>query len=283
MEYIRPQTIKDVLQSLKKWKEKAELVAGGTNIVPDLRDKKVRREILVDLSRVKGLSYIKEEGQKIRIGALTTFSEICSSKVLRTHAAILSEAARQIGNPLVRNRATMAGNLADASPAADMAPPLLALEALVGVEKEGGKIRQVPIDQFFAGPNRTILRKDEMIREIVIPRPKSSAKTAYIKLGLRNAMAISVISIAVLAEIEKGMCKKARVGLGAVAPTPVRAYGVEGILAGHEMTEERIMECCERVQTEIFPITDIRASRQYRSSMASVFLGRLLQGISGKK
>ena len=214
MEYFRPRNVTETLAFLQQWKSKAALIAGGTNVIPDMRAKALGIEILIDLSHLKNLSYIKEEKKRIRIGALTTMSEIAASKTIQKEARILSEAVWQIGNPLVRNRATIAGNLADASPAADSAVPLLVLDASVIVEKQKGKPKQIPIDQFFVGPNKTVLKRDELIREIVFPKPDPSAKMAYSKFGLRNAMAISVVSVGVLVEMEKGKCNKARIALG---------------------------------------------------------------------
>jgi carbon-monoxide dehydrogenase medium subunit len=205
-----------------------------------------------------------------------------TSSAIQKYAPILFEAANQLGNPLVRNRATIAGNLADASPAADTAVPLLALEALVLAESDGGKKRQIPIDQFFIGPNKTVLKNGEIIREISFPKPISNTQMAYIKLGLRNAMAISVVSLALVLEIKGNECRMARIGLGAVAPTPIRAYHTEEILTGKELTTELIKECSKKVLDEISPITDIRASREYRSEMVSVLLGRLIQQIISK-
>jgi CO/xanthine dehydrogenase FAD-binding subunit len=279
MEYFLPRNVTETLAFLQQWKIKAALIAGGTNVVPDLRAKTLRKEILIDLSHLKNLSYIKEEKKRIRIGALTTMSEIAASKTIRSKACILSEAVWQIGNPLVRNRATIAGNLADASPAADSAVPLLVLDASVVIEKHKGKPKQIPIEEFFVGPNKTVLKKDELIREIVLSKANPSARTAYSKLGLRNAMAISVVSVGVLAEMEKGRCNIARIAMGAVAPTPRRAYGVENLLEGHIITEELIDQCCETVQKEIQPISDIRATVEYRRSMTSVLLKRLLQQV----
>ena len=279
MEYLAPNNLKDALILLKKWRSRGELIAGGTNVVPDLRAKTLRKEILIDLSHLKNLSYIKEEKKRIRIGALTTMSEIAASKTIQREARILSEAPRQIGNPLVRNRATIAGNLADASPAADSAVPLLALEASIVVEKHKGKRKQIPINEFFMGVNKTVLKRDELIREIVFPKPAPSSRMVYSKLGLRNAMAISVVSVGVLAEMEKGRCNRARIALGAVAPTPRRAYGVEKLLVGQAVTEELIDQCCEAIQEEIQPITDVRATFEYRRSMTSVLLKRLLQQV----
>ena len=275
MEYLVPKTLNETLILLKKGKDKSKLMAGGTNVIPGMRAKTLKPEILIDISHLKNLSYIKEEKKRIRIGGLTTISELASSKIVQDHAPILTEAANQLGNPLVRNRATIAGNLADASPAADTAVPLLALEAMIITERNGGK-REIPIDQFFLGPNRTVLKPDEMIREIVFPKPDPKSKMAYIKLGLRNAMAISVVSIAILMEREREECKKVRIALGAVAPKPIRAYGVGAILTNKKITMELVAACCEKVGREMNPISDIRASAEYRRSMASVLLKRVL-------
>jgi CO/xanthine dehydrogenase FAD-binding subunit len=278
MDYIRLRNSKETLKMMKKWMGRATLIAGGTNVIPDMRAKVATPDVLIDLSHLKSLSYVKEEKKKIRIGGLTTISELASSKMIQKYAPILSEAAQQLGNPLVRNRATIAGNLADASPAADTAVPLLAFEAIVITDK-----RQLPIDRFFVGPNRTVLKKDEMIKEIIFPKANSKTKLSYAKLGLRNAMAISVVSIAILMEIEGERCKKARIGLGAVAPTPIRAYRTEEMLEGKEITGKLVDGCCNVVAKEIRPISDIRASAEYRREMASVLLKRLIQQITSQQ
>ena len=131
MEYFISKSLSETLGFIKKWKGKAKLIAGGTNVIPDLRGKAIKPNVLIDLSHLKSLSYIKEDKKRIRIGDLTTISELASSRVIQKYASILSEAANQLGNPLVRNRATIAGNLADASPAADTTVPLLILDAKV--------------------------------------------------------------------------------------------------------------------------------------------------------
>jgi len=279
MEYIAPNSLKEISKLLKRLKGKAALIAGGTNVIPDLRAKTIQPQVLIDISHLKNLSYVKEEKRRIRIGGLTPINELASSKIIRKVTPILSEAADQLGNPLVRNRATIAGNLVHASPAADTAVPLLALEATVILAGDG-KPRQIPIDQFFRGVNQTALKADEILKEISFQKPNSNARLAYSKLGRRNAMAISLVSVAVLLEMENGKCKKARISLGAVAPKPVRAYGIEEMLEGKEITEKLIEACCEHVQKEINPITDIRASAEYRRAMASVLLRRLIQEVT---
>ena len=278
MEYFAPRTVPEALVVMRRWKGKAKLIAGGTNVIPDLRARAIRPEVLIDISHLKSLAYIKEDKKKIHIGALTTISELATSKIIEKWAPLLSQAANQLGNPLVRNRATIAGNLADGSPAADTAVPLLALEAIVVIQ--GGKEKQVPIHQFFVGPNQTVLKRDEMIKEVIVPKCNPNAKTAYFKLGLRNSMAISVVSIAVLMEMEKTFCKKARIGYGAVAPKPIRAYRIEEMLENHELTERLLRACCETIGKEISPISDIRASKEYRTEMASVLLKRVMKQVT---
>jgi carbon-monoxide dehydrogenase medium subunit len=282
MEYIAPNSLQEITKLLKRLKGKGKLIAGGTNLIPDLRAKKIQPQVLIDLSHLKEISYIKEGKGRIRIGGLTLITELASSKIIRKVAPVLAEAADQLGNPLVRNRATIAGNLAQASPAADTAVPLLALEATLVVAKDGTS-RQIPIEQFFRGPNRTVLKAGEIIKEISFEKPASTARMSYRKLGRRSAMAISVASVSVLLEIENSKCKKARIGLGAVAPKPVRAYEVERILEGKEITEKVIGACCDHVQKEIHPITDIRASAEYRRQMTSVLLRRLIQEVTQRQ
>lgn len=277
MEYFAPATLSETLSLLKKWRGKAKIVAGCTNIIPTLRAKVLDPKALIDVAHLKGLSFIKEGKKEIRIGGLTPISELTSSKMIQKYAAILSDAARQLGNPQVRNRATIGGNLADASPAADTAVPLLVLEATVVTDREGERGRQIPIDRLFVGPNKTMLKSDEIIKEVTFSKPDLGEKCAYAKLGLRNAMAISLVSVAVLLQIERSECKKARIGLGAVAPRPMRAYRTEDMLIGEKITESLMRDCCQSVEREISPISDVRASAEYRRSMASVLLRRLIQ------
>jgi carbon-monoxide dehydrogenase medium subunit len=285
MEYVAAKTLPEVLRLLKLWRGRAKLIAGGTNIIPDMRAKFLRPAALIDISHLRSLSYIKEKKGRIRIGGLTTIAELASSATLQKYAPILAQAARQLGNPLVRNRATIAGNLAHASPAADTAVPLLVLEAMVVMQRSDGEARRIPLDQFFLGPERTLLRKDEIIREIFFPKGNSSLQMGYMKLGLRNAMAISVVSAALLMERQEGICRRVRIGLGAVAPKPRRAYETEKILSGKKVSPEIIAACCAQVQKETDPLTDIRATAEYRRSMTPVLLKRLIQqtlGVEGQ-
>ena len=276
-EYLALKSLDEVFKVLEGFVGRAKFIAGGTNVIPDMRAGVISPELLVDISDLKDLAHIREEEGTISIGALTTIMEVSSSRIIRKQGPILSFAAGRLGNPLTRNRATIGGNLADASPAADMAPPLLAMEALLLTERPAGKGRKIPIDQFFLGPNKTVLEEDEIITRITFPIPKDPSKGSLIKLGLRNSMAISVVSIGVMLEMEDKVCKKARVALGSVAPKPIRAYRVEERLEGGEVDQEVIQECSDIVSGVISPISDIRASAEYRKLVASVLLKRTIQ------
>ncbi len=274
--YLAPKDLNEVFKTLEDTKGQIKFIAGGTNVIANIRAEKISPELLIDLTALEELSHVREENGAISIGALTTISELASSEIIRNQSPILSSAANRLGNPLTRNRATIGGNLADASPAADMAPPLLALDAVVHTEQGGGKGREISLEKFFLGPNRTVLEKDEIITRITFPKPKDPEKGHHIKLGLRNAMAISVVSIAVMFELEGKICRKARVALGAVAPKPMRAYGVEKALEGSEINQEVIEKCEPVLKKEISPISDIRASSEYREMAASVLLKRTI-------
>jgi CO/xanthine dehydrogenase FAD-binding subunit len=274
IEYILPKDLEEVFRAIKETKGQARFIAGCTDVIPNMRAGAISPEFLIDLSGLEDLAHIREENGAVSIGALTTISEVAKSGIIRNLSPILSSAASSLGNPLIRNRATIGGNLADASPAADMAPPLLAIEAAVQTERSGGKGREISLDKFFLGPHKTVLEDDEIIIQISFSKPKDAAKGSYIKLGLRDSMAISVATIAVMLEVEGKMCHKARVALGAVAPTPIRAYRVEKNLEGRELDQRIIEECSAIVKEEISPIDDIRASAEYRRLVTSALLKR---------
>jgi len=274
--YVEPKDVSEAVTVLGENEGRAALIAGGTNLIPALRSGETAPEVVVNLASVETLSYVKEEGETISIGALTTISDLISSEIILKKSSILSMAASRLGNPLTRNRATIGGNLVDASPAADMAPPLLALEATVHVMGSGGKEREVALDRFFQGPNQTVLRQDEIVTHVHFSKMKTPAWGSHMKLGLRNDMAISVVSIAVVLEMEDNLCQKVRVALGAVAPTPVRAYRVESVLEGTRIDSETLDTCSRVVNEEISPISDIRASSTYRAQATAVLLRRAI-------
>ena len=275
-EYIKPNNLGALLNNKKETEGRGEVIAGGTNLIPQIKEKIKSPDFLIDVCDLQELSQINEENGMISIGAGTTIADIASSEIIKSKSPILASAARQLGNPLVRNRATIGGNLADASPAADTAPPLLALEAFLYLESEGGGKREVPLDEFFTGPNQTVMKENEVITRICFKEPAHPLTGAYLKLGLRNAMAISVVSVAVMLDVKEGVCRKARIALGSVAPKPVRAYGVEKGLEGKEFNRDIIEKSVNAIKKDISPISDIRASAAYRQHTASVLLKRAI-------
>lgn len=280
MDFIQPSSVKDTFHYVEEAGKNAAFVAGGTIVVPAMRDKIMSPEVLIDISRLDELSYIREDNGIIRIGALTTIGELGGSDVIRNSRTMLSECCEHFANPLVRNLATVGGNLVNASPAADTAVPLLALDAVLKIGCPGIKSRDIPLTEFFAGPNKTTLNLDELLKEIHFATPSTECRTAYMKIGLRNAMAISVVSIAVLLEMDGNECFDAKIALGAVAPTPLRIYKVESLLKGRSITMELIDECSEAVVSEISPITDVRASAEYRKWVASAVLKTSLKKVA---
>jgi carbon-monoxide dehydrogenase medium subunit len=210
------------------------------------------------------------------LGGLVNVEQVKQSPLLRQLGAPLVESARLFASPVIRHRATVGGNLADASPAADMAPPLLALGAEVALSSVEGT-RYEALDTFFLGPRRTTRRMHELLTEIRYPAPGASARTSFLKLGLRNADAISVVSVATYLDLDGDRVRDLRIALGAVAPVPLRARQAEAALIGQPLTEERVREAARvAAQADVRPIDDVRGSAEYRRWMVEVMVRRAL-------
>lgn len=275
-DYFNVQSKGEALNILKKEKENACLVAGGTNIMPNVRAEKLNDKNLINIRGLGELRFIKDLDDKIIIGPLTTISDLEKSPVIEKYAHSLFQAAHDFADPTTRNSATVGGNIANASPAADTATPLLACNASVKVESADRGERTICIKEFFQGVGKTALEPDEMITAIEIKKNTANSNSQFIKLGLRNAMAISLISIAVGLEAKEGKVQEINVSLGSVAPTPVRAFNTEKYLQENGLTEEAIQKAKKMVSEEISPIDDIRASAEYRKEVAGVLLERAL-------
>ncbi|MBC2721561.1 FAD binding domain-containing protein [Desulfosporosinus sp.] len=273
--YRAPQTVEETLSILQEQGVKARVAAGCTNILPDIESKKITECLLVDISGLDELKGIQVIDNKITIGALTTIDQLIHSEVIEENAFVLWQACRQFADPLVRNRATLCGNMAKPSPAADGVVPLLALEATVTVGSLTTGRRDLPIEEFLVGPGKSALKPDELILSVSFQG--NNPLGSFTKFGLRKAMAISLINIAVVLEMKDGTISKARIALGSVAPTAVRARKTEAFLCGREITPEVLAQAAELVQTEINPIGDIRASREYRLLLAGVLLRRTIE------
>jgi carbon-monoxide dehydrogenase medium subunit len=274
--YLAPTTLEDALETLGQQSDGAHILAGGTDLVPRMRSRVVEPTLLIDL-RLLNLDGIEMTTDGIRIGASATHTDILESDLLAKQCPALCEAAADIAGPPIRNRGTVGGNLVNASPAADLVPPLLVYDAMVVLEKTKSK-REFPLVDFFTGPGETVLSQDEILTEIQIPAvpPRTAAK--FIKLGKRKAMAVAVVSVSAgLTLDEAGNISQARIALGSVAPTPIRAQKAEATLQEQPPSIELFMEAGQIAKTESSPISDIRASGDYRKKMVAVLTRRALE------
>ena len=280
MIYYRPRKLNEALQYLRDLKD-CRIVAGATDFIPGVRSGKMLLPPgfpLVDISALGELSYIREKGGEIRIGALAPLADIEASDLIQKKAPLLAEAIGQIASPQIRNRGTIAGNLCNASPASDSATALLACNAAVQLQSLSGQ-RQVPLPQFFLGPGRSVLRQDEMVTEVRVPVQKGIG--CFVKLGRREAFTLSIISVAAMIATQNGKFEDVRIALGAVAPTPMRASGAEGFLIGQNAEEGAIHKAAAMVADEVRPISDARASAAYRKDMARVLTERAIRSCLG--
>ena len=273
-DYLTPRTLEETLKALRLRRKGAQIIAGGTDLIPRIRSGSVKPSILIDLRLLK-LNHITVERNFIRIGACATHTEFLESSSLSKYLPMLVETAKEIAGPPVRNRGTIGGNLVNASPAADFASPLLVYDARVALQNWFEE-RVIPLEDFFVQPGKTVLKSDEMLTEIIIPSVPRDTGAKFIKLGKRKAMAIAVASVAVRLTVEKGVISIARIALGSVAPTPIRAKNAEAFLVGKIPDEKIFAEAGQIASSESSPISDIRASENYRKKMVSVLTRRAL-------
>jgi CO/xanthine dehydrogenase FAD-binding subunit len=274
--FLAPRTLATALAILEQHGTQAVPLAGGTNLVLYLRDGRSQPGVLLDLTHLTTLSGLTNAAGETRIGALTTLTAVLQSPLLSGAAAVLRAAAADFGSPLTRNRATLGGNLADASPAADTAVPLLALGANVELHSARRGCRTIPLAEFFVAPRRTQRQPDELLTAITFPTPPTTATGGFVKLALRDAMAVAVVSASVVLEWQGAHCQRGRIALGAVAPTPIRALHAEALLNGQRLDAECIATCARACAQEASPIDDVRGSAQYRRQMIAVLVRRLL-------
>jgi carbon-monoxide dehydrogenase medium subunit len=278
IEYHRPKTLKHALQLMHDFRGNGRLIAGGTDLITGLRQGTIplaEQTHIVDIGSVNELNHIKREDNTLSIGAGTPLSEIQDSIVINDCLPVLADAVSRIGSLQIRNQGTIGGNLCNASPAADTAPPLLIFDAK-GLARSVDKERTVPLHELFSGPGQTTMAPDEILVEVQIPIPKTHEHSCFIKLGRRNAFTLSIVSVATSVTVEDGVFKDVKVALGAVAPTPMRISTLEQFLIGQEANESLIDDGAKKVTDEIQPITDVRASAEYRKEMSYILTRRAI-------
>jgi carbon-monoxide dehydrogenase medium subunit len=275
--YHKPQTIEDALR-LKKEKKGAVYIAGGTDVMVQIKDRELRPSAMISLRNIPDLVHIEVNGGA-RIGALTTIADIIRHPTLGQAFPVLVEAARGIGSVQIRNVATIGGNLCNCSPCADMALPLLVLEAKVRLRRSE-TTREVSIEDFFQGPGESCLLADEIMTDILLDRSDENAVAVFMKKG-RVQMDLAVVSVAALLDMEGDLCRKVRIAAGSVAPFPLRLLAVEEILEGQVLSEKMIREAQKLSKNSVSPITDIRSTEDYRRQVVGVFVKRSLEKALG--
>ena len=271
---LRPPTLVGALEMMSTL-ERAQPIAGGTDIIPTFKDLGSKPVHFIDLGLIEELNGIMEEDGKVLIGPTTTHAQILASRVVEKVAPALHDAARWIGSVQIRNRGTIGGNLCNASPAADSAPPLLVhgAEAHICSLEEG---HWIPLLELFKGPKMTVLEPNEMLIGLRFPIIEG-AGSSFQRLGRRKGFTLSVVNAAVYAERNGDTLREARIALGSVAPTPIRAPGVEDKIRGKKMSEELIDEAAAACVDVAKPIDDVRGTAEYRKDMTAVLVKRALR------
>ncbi len=285
--YLSPNTLAEALELKAKHGAAARFIAGGTDLLIDLaraESPESAESGLIDLTRIPGMAEIWEEGGALHLGPLVTHNQCVRDPRIVERAFPLARACWEVGAPQIRNRATIAGNLVTASPANDTIVPLLALDASLRVESAERGSRTLPLAQFFRGVRQVDLAADEMLTRISIPLADGVRRGNFIKLGLRRAQAISILSVAGSLAVKNGDGNRhegeithAAIALGAVAPTVVRAPAAEAYLLGRTLTEETVAEAARLAAMQARPIDDLRGSADYRLAMTATLVARLLR------
>ncbi|MDL2217717.1 xanthine dehydrogenase family protein subunit M [Christensenellaceae bacterium OttesenSCG-928-M15] len=272
--YRKALCVKEALDILAEEKENAYIIAGGTNVLPNIRSEWRTSGTLVDISWIKEMRGVKLDGDTITVGPLTTISDLEESDVLQQYAPVLAQVAIGFADPSTRHSATVGGNIINASPAADCAAPLLVLDAVLTLEKQGEK-REVPITEFFMNKGQTVMGVGELMTAITF---KKTPNSAFYKLGGRKAMSISAANFAVALEPDGNKVKNVKIATGCLSPFPCRAKATEALLEGKELTQELLDKVDETLNAgDINPHSGLRASEPYRRVVAPVFVCRLLK------
>jgi len=258
---------------------RVKILAGGTDLLADWKGSLHGPDVVIDISRLNEFKNITLTEQGLAIGALVTHTQIMRSPIMKEMFPALQAAAHTIGAVQTRNLGTVGGNLVTAVPSMDSGPTLMALEAVVTVASPGGR-RQMPLTEFFVGPRKTILKPDEMLAEILIPKANLGKPTHFLKFGLRKGQALALVNTAASFWVnwEKNTFVAPRIALGAVAPKVIRAPQAEAYLEGRTITPEAMAEAGRLAVNDAKPISDFRASAEYRRHLVEVLTRRSLEG-----
>jgi len=280
VQYFAPDTLRQALQLLGKHGTRISVLAGGTDLVRDMNLEFRVPDSILWIGKLD-LEYIKLKNGVIHIGAGTRMQTAGASKLLQDKAAALAQAAGKLAAPPVRSLATLGGNICTASPAGDTICALIGLGAEIVLSSAQGK-RILPLEKFFRGPGKTVIKPGELLTEIRLRPTGKGEGSAYRKVGRRQALTLAVLNAAARVELDgKGKCLEVRIAIGSAAPTPVRAVKAEAVLRGKAFTAEAIARAAEMAVTEIKPIDDVHGTAWYRRQLTRVLVGRVLRSAGG--
>ena len=275
-ELVLPRSVDEALRVLSERGPEAKLLAGGTDLLPQMKNGLLKPACVVDLSGVERVRALQADARGLRVGAAVSARVLERDATTQATCTSLAESGALVGSVQVRNLATLGGNLCNAAPSADMAPPLLALEAEAVIAGPKGE-RRVPIADFFTGVRRTVLAADEILIELVVPAPGPRSGGQYLRHTPRRELDIAVVGVASQLTLSNGVCSKARIALAAVAPVPLRARAAEQALEGKPVTAEAIERAAELAVGVAKPISDQRGSADYRRHLVRVLTRRTLR------
>lgn len=275
-DYLKPTSVDEAISLFGKQTEAAKYIAGGTDVMVKIKDGKIKPGCLISLRHLQGLDHLTYEDGELRIGAMVTHRMLELSPVIRKEFPILTDAVENIGSVQVRNVATIGGNIVNAVPSADGAIPLITLGAEIRIRGPEGE-RAMPLEDLFVGPGETVLRPGEILSEFVIPRLPSRTGGAYCKHTRRAAMELPLLGVAVMVSLEDDMltCTRARIGLGVLAPTPMRARNAEATMEGHALNDQTLKKAGEAAAAECKARDTIRCAAWYRRDMVKVLVPRM--------
>jgi CO/xanthine dehydrogenase FAD-binding subunit len=284
-EYFSPRTLEEALDLLTQKKGTIKILGGGTDLLNGIQQRTVSPSSLLSLRKIPSLHHqtLDPDARELRVGSMTTLTEIVTSSLVVQKLPILAEAAACVGSIQIRNRGTIGGNICNASPAADTVPALLVLKGKAVVTGPGGT-RVIPMEDLFMGPAKTMLREDEILTEIQIPLPPEGSKGIYLKQGIRKAMDIAIVGVGVLIDFtsaKREACRDVHIALGSVAPTPLRAFRAEEIMKGKTFEDDLIRRTAREAGNESCPISDLRASAEYRKELVVVLTERAIRKAIG--
>jgi carbon-monoxide dehydrogenase medium subunit len=273
-DYYQPETLKDAWSLMEKLKGEARYVAGGTDIIVNIKNRVIQPDALISLKRIKELAGVRRN-RELMLGSMTLLRDLERDAHIGKEYQALAQAATVLATPQIRNVATLGGNLCNAAPSADCAPPLLVMEATLTMEGPGGR-REVLIEDFFKAPGRTCMDTTEILTRIRVPHAQERTGTSFLKVG-RVSTDIAVVNAAAFIIMEGKVCLRCRIAVGAVAPVPLRLISVEQMIEGEAISPELMDRAARMAEDEVNPITDVRSTAEYRRITSGVLVKRAIE------